>query len=69
VELLSQGYEKQIMLSHDVCYKFFLKKYGGFGYSHIMEHILPTLRYYGVQEKQIRVMMIENPKRILSRPS
>lgn len=66
VELCRRGYEKQIMLSQDVCWKHMLKKYGGAGYSHILEHIVPTLRYHGVKEKQIRAMTVDNPKRILS---
>jgi len=65
-ELCKRGYSKQIMLSQDVCWKHMLKKYGGAGYSHIIEHIIPTLRYYGVTEKQVRTMTVENPKRVLS---
>ncbi|MEM4310827.1 MAG: hypothetical protein QXX95_00350 [Nitrososphaerales archaeon] len=66
VELCKRGYEKNIMLSQDVCWKHLLKRYGGPGYSHLLEHIVPTFRYYGVKEKQIRTMLIDNPKRILS---
>jgi phosphotriesterase-related protein len=66
VELCNRGHEKNIMISQDVCWKHMLKKYGGAGYSHTMEHILPTLRYHGVTEKQIRTMTVDNPKRILS---
>ncbi|MHA1687087.1 MAG: phosphotriesterase family protein [Candidatus Heimdallarchaeaceae archaeon] len=65
-ELCEQGYEKQIVLSHDVFSKLQLKKYGGWGYSHILEHIVPRLRFYGVTKKQIRTMLIDNPKRILT---
>jgi phosphotriesterase-related protein len=66
VELCKRGYAKQIMLSQDVCWKHMLKKYGGAGYSHLLEHIVPTLRYYGVTEKQVRTMTVENPARILA---
>lgn len=67
VELLEQGYEKQLMMCQDVCAKFLLKKYGGYGYSHILEHIVPELLYKGVTQNQINNMLIENPKRILQR--
>jgi phosphotriesterase-related protein len=66
VELCKRGYEKQIMISQDVCWKHMLKKYGGAGYSHVLEHIVPTLRYQGVKEKQVRTMLVSNPKQILS---
>jgi phosphotriesterase-related protein len=65
-ELCKRGYAKQMMLSQDVCWKHMLKKYGGAGYSHLLEHIIPSLRYYGVTEKQVRTMTVDNPKRVLS---
>ena len=66
VELLKQGYEKQIVLSQDVSFKIDYVKYGGYGYAHILEHIIPELKFRGVTEKQIKTMIIENPKRIFS---
>lgn len=65
-ELCDQGYEKQLMMSQDVFTKLQRVKYGGWGYAHILKHIVPRLRYMGVSKKQIRTMMIDNPKRILS---
>jgi phosphotriesterase-related protein len=66
VELCKRGYEKQIVLSQDICWKHHLKKYGGYGYSHILEHIVPILRHQGVQDRQIQTMIVDNPKRILA---
>jgi phosphotriesterase-related protein len=66
VKLCKNGFDKQITLSHDVCQKILLKKYGGYGYSHVLEHIVPLLKDKGVSNKQINNMLIENPKRILS---
>lgn len=65
-ELCEQGYSNRLVLSHDVFVKVELKKYGGWGYSHILEHIVPRLKFYGISEEQINTMMIENPKNILS---
>lgn len=65
VELIRLGYEKQLMLSHDVCMKMQLKRYGGYGYAHIQEHIVPALKFRGVTESQINGMLMENPRRIL----
>jgi phosphotriesterase-related protein len=67
LELCAQGYEKNIMLSHDIAMKMQLTKYGGFGYAHILQNVVPVLRYKGMSESQIRTMMIETPKRIFSR--
>jgi phosphotriesterase-related protein len=66
VELLASGYEKHLVLSHDICLKMNLKKYGGFGYSHVLKHIVPELLDKGATQKQIDTMLIENPKRLLA---
>ena len=60
-KLLKKGYEKQILLSCDVCLKQLLHAYGGWGYDHVLSHIVPMLLEKGVTEKQIDTMLIENP--------
>jgi phosphotriesterase-related protein len=66
VELCKVGYERQIMLSQDVCMKMQLKRYGGYGYSHAIRHIIPMLETRGVTRKQIRQIVISNPRRMFS---
>jgi phosphotriesterase-related protein len=65
-ELCESGYEKQIMISQDTFTKVQRAKYGGWGYCHILKHIVPRLKYMGVSQKQINTMMIDNPKRMLA---
>lgn len=64
-ELCKEGYDRRIVLSHDVCVKTDLKTYGGMGYSHILERIVSALNSEGVSGKQIDNMLVENPKRLL----
>ena len=64
--LIEAGYADRILLSQDVCTKMQLKKYGGTGYSFIPEKFLPEMRSRGVSEEHIQMMMVENPKRILT---
>lgn len=66
VELCNAGYEKQLVMSQDVAIKIHRVKYGGYGYAHILKHIIPVLRFQGVTEKQIRTMTVDNPKRLLA---
>jgi phosphotriesterase-related protein len=66
VELCKEGYEKQLMLSQDTYMKIQLTKYGGYGYAHVLRHIIPVLKLNGVTNKQIETMLVENPKSILS---
>jgi len=67
VELCAEGYDKQIVLSQDVCFKTNLKRYGGMGYAHILEHIVPMLITEGVRDEQINNMLINNAQRLLVR--
>jgi phosphotriesterase-related protein len=64
-ELCHQGYERQLLMSQDVCLKIMLSRYGGYGYAHILEHIVPMLRRLDVTKKQIKTMMIDNPQKII----
>jgi len=64
-QLVAEGYAPQIVLSHDVWLKQCLRSYGGMGYSHIPENIVPWLRRVGVADMEIEQMLIKNPRRLL----
>jgi phosphotriesterase-related protein len=66
VELCKEGYDKQLVFSQDVCMKFLLSRYGGQGYGHVLRNIVPELKFRGVSRKQLRNILVENPKRILA---
>lgn len=65
LRLLDLGYEKQLLISQDVCTKMQLRRYGGNGYDHIMKTIVPHLRQRGVPETTLRTILVENPARLL----
>ena len=65
-KLIEAGYADKLLLSQDVCTKVQLKRYGGTGYSYLLETFLPHLRNRGVSEEHIQMMMVENPKRVLT---
>ena len=66
VELLERGYGGQLLLSQDVCNNSQLKVNGGFGYTYLQQHFLPTLRTAAVGEGEIGRMTIDNSRRILT---
>ena len=41
-------------------------KYGGHGYAHILEHIVPKMKERGVSEEHITLMTQDNPHRWLT---
>jgi phosphotriesterase-related protein len=68
VELLERGWAGQLLLSQDVCHNRQLKVNGGFGFSYLQQHFLPTLRTAAAGEGEIRQMTVDNPRRILTIP-
>jgi predicted metal-dependent phosphotriesterase family hydrolase len=52
------------MLSLDVCLKVGRKRYGGGGLTQVHERLLPELRRRAVSEAAIRMITVENPKRL-----
>lgn len=64
--LLDKGYAAKILLSQDVCYKIQLTAFGGRGYGHILENVVPSLRAAGVGSVEIMQMLVDNPARVLA---
>ncbi len=66
IQMIAEGYLNRILISQDVFMKANLTRFGGFGYSHILENVIPLMREKGITEEQIHAMMVENPRRVLS---
>jgi phosphotriesterase-related protein len=64
--LLSEGFEKQILLSQDVCHDSQLASYGGNGYTYLQKSFLPRLVEAGVNAATIKTITVENPARLLT---
>ncbi|MBM3449590.1 MAG: aryldialkylphosphatase [Armatimonadetes bacterium] len=67
--LIERGYGDKILLSHDICYKFRLRRYGGHGWDHLLTNVVPHMRTMGVDEAAIRAMLVDNPRRAFSMPA
>ena len=50
-ELVGGGYEKRLLISHDFCFKMDLVAYGGWGYAHILNHIVPMMLRRGISRQ------------------
>jgi phosphotriesterase-related protein len=64
-ELAGGGYEKRLLISHDFCFKMDLVAYGGWGYAHILNHIVPMMVRRGISRQAIQTILVENPARLL----
>lgn len=65
-DLVRLGFTRQILLSHDVCWRSRMKHWGGSGFDFLVTHFLPKLREKGVSDGEIHIMTVENPARILA---
>lgn len=66
IELLDRGYAGQVLLSQDVCHNSQLKANGGFGYTYLQQHFLPTLRTAAAGEGELARITTDNPRRLLT---
>ena len=64
--LLNEGFEKQVLLSQDVCHDSQLASYGGNGYTYLQKSFLPRLVEAGVNAATIKTITVENPARLLT---
>jgi phosphotriesterase-related protein len=64
--LLSKGYGDRIVMAHDVFGKHRWVQYGGTGYAHILENIVPRMRDRGISGEDIEKILVGNPTKILT---
>lgn len=64
--LREAGLLGRVLLSQDVFVKIQLVRYGGTGYAHILEHFVPRLKRHGFDEKEIRTLLVDNPKNVFN---
>lgn len=60
-QLLEWGYERRILITNDICLKQMLRRYGGWGYAHILRHIVPMLEDEGIPRRNIDLLIRNNP--------
>ncbi len=66
--LVNAGFLKQILISQDISFKIQLVHYGGYGFAHILKHVVPAMRRKGMTDEQINTILVANPRRLLSFP-
>ena len=67
--LAERGYLDQLFVSQDMGgVKTRLLAYGGWGYAHILDHVIPLFRDTGWGDAEVRTLMVDNPARVLRIP-
>jgi phosphotriesterase-related protein len=66
MRLIDAGFRDRLLIAHDICYKTCLTKYGGDGYEHILNNVVPVMRRKGMCEDDIAAILVHNPARIMA---
>jgi phosphotriesterase-related protein len=66
ISLLRGPHAEQVMISQDIGVRTRLRRYGGWGYGHMLRHLVPVLRGQGATEKEVNMLLIQNPSRFLT---
>jgi phosphotriesterase-related protein len=64
--LIERGHLSQLVISHDICFKDKLARYGGHGFAHILENVVPLMRERGFAAAEIDAILVDNPRRLLA---
>jgi len=65
IQLASEGFADQLLISHDVCQKIQLTSRGGFSYAHIPSHIAPLFAALGAPADLFQRITVDTPRRLL----
>ncbi len=66
--LLEAGHADRVLIGCEVGWKTCYKAYGGWGYAHVLEHIVPWLKDCGASDEEICTMTVDNPARLHATP-
>jgi phosphotriesterase-related protein len=64
--VIDRGHGGQILIAHDICTKTRLRRFGGHGYAHILQNVVPLMRGKGWSEAEIDLVLADNPRRFLT---
>jgi phosphotriesterase-related protein len=64
--MVDEGLGERLVISHDIHTKQRLMRFGGHGYSHILQNVVPKMKMRGFSKKNIEDILINNPKKWLT---
>jgi phosphotriesterase-related protein len=65
-KLVDRGHLHQVLISQDICTKTRLRHYGGHGYAHLLENVVPVMGRRGFTPDEIRTILTMTPRRLLT---
>jgi phosphotriesterase-related protein len=65
-DLVKRGHVGRVLMSHDICTKTQLVRYGGHGYAHILRNIVPAMKRKDFTDEELRTILQEWPRALLA---
>lgn len=65
-KLIAHGHLERVLISHDICYRTRLTRFGGHGYAHIFSNVIPLMASRGFSAAEIDALIVGNPRRLLT---
>lgn len=62
MQLIEEKRNDRILIAHDIHTKHRLIQFGGHGYSHILNSVIPKMLIKGISQRDIDMITVENPK-------
>jgi phosphotriesterase-related protein len=64
--LIGHGHLGRVVISHDICYRTRLTRFGGHGYGHIFANVVPLMLRRGFSAEEVEAITVGNPRRLLT---
>ena len=64
--LVERGWADQVLISTDICMKFQLHAYGGHGFGHILDTVVPRMLKAGIPRAALDKILVGNARRLLT---
>ncbi len=64
MSLIEAGHVDRILIGNEIGWKTCYKAYGGWGYAHVYDHVVPWLRDCGATAAQIDTILVANPAKL-----
>ena len=64
--LFDAGLGDRVVLSHDICTRSRLRRFGGHGYAHLLSNVVPLMHSRGFGAQDTAMLLTDTPRRLLT---
>lgn len=65
-QLILDGFGPRLLVSHDIGVRTRLHRFGGWGFDHILRHVVPLMRSQGLSDGDVARLLVDNPRQVLA---